>query len=170
MGRGIEALAGLLVLAEIIVLLSGVISRYVFHAPLVWSDEVATIGFVWLTMLGAVIALRRGQHMRITALVSHLSEDKRAFVEALAMGVSLAFLILIFEPAWEYALEELIVVTPALEISVFWRAASIPVGITLMLITMLLRLVLSAPRSQATYLACWSWRSRWWRSPSPARF
>ncbi len=152
MGRGIEALAGLLVLAEIVVLLSGVISRYVFHAPLVWSDEVATIGFVWLTMLGAVIALRRGQHMRMTALVSHLSEGKRAFVEALAMGVSLAFLILIFEPAWEYALEELIVVTPALEISVFWRAASIPVGITLMLITMLLRLVLSAPRSQATYL------------------
>lgn len=152
MGRGIEALAGLLVLAEIIVLLSGVISRYVFHAPLVWSDEVTTIGFVWLTMQGAVIALRRRQHMRMTALVSHLSEGKRAFVEALAMGVSLAFLILIFEPSWEYALEELIVVTPALESSVFWRAASIPVGITLMLITMLLRLMLSAPRSQATYL------------------
>lgn len=150
LGKAVEGIAAVLVAAEILVLFIGVVMRYLFHMPLIWSDEVATIGFVWLTMLGAVIALRRGQHMRMTALVSHLPPDKRAFLEALATGVSLAFLLLILMPAWEYAIEEMIVITPALEISVFWRAASIPVGVSLMLVTALLRLALVAPRTRMT--------------------
>ncbi|MFB9123135.1 TRAP transporter small permease [Paraburkholderia dipogonis] len=48
-------------------LLAGVTSRYILHAPLVWSDELASMLFLWLAMLGAVIALRRGEHMRMTA-------------------------------------------------------------------------------------------------------
>ncbi len=151
LGRGVEVIAAILVLMEIIVLFTGVVARRIFHSPLVWSDEVATIGFLWLTMLGSVIALRRGQHMRMTALVSHLSNEKRAFVEALAMGVSLAFLLLIMVPAWEYALEEVIVLLPALEISKFWMAVSIPLGISLMLVMALLRLALIAPRTKATF-------------------
>ena len=45
-------------LVEIGVLFSGVVARYVFHSPLVWSDELASILFLWLSMLGAVVALR----------------------------------------------------------------------------------------------------------------
>lgn len=150
LGKTVEFIAGTLVFLEILVLFAGVVSRYLFHSPLIWSDEVATIGFLWLTMLGAVVALRRGQHMRMTALVSHLQPDRRAFLEALATGVSLAFLLLIMAPAWEYAAEEAIVITPALEISVLWRAISIPIGISLMLITALLRLALLAPRTKMT--------------------
>ncbi len=152
LGKFIEFIAAILVAAEMVVLFAGVVMRYLFHKPLIWSDEVATIGFIWLTMLGAVVALRRGQHMRMTALVSHLTSEKRAFLEALATGVSLAFLLLIMLPAWEYAIEEAIVITPALEISVLWRAASIPVGVTLMLVTALLRLAISAPRTRATVM------------------
>ena len=39
------------------------------HRPLIWSDELASILFLWLAMLGAVVAFRRGEHMRMTALV-----------------------------------------------------------------------------------------------------
>ena len=70
--------AGLLVLADIVVLFAGVFSRFVLHNPLVWSDELASILFLWLAMLGAVIALRRGEHMRMTALV----EPARAVARA----------------------------------------------------------------------------------------
>ena len=69
LGFVIEIPAALLVLAEIVVLLAGVISRYVFHSPIIWSDELASILFLWLAMLGAVVAFRRGEHMRMTALV-----------------------------------------------------------------------------------------------------
>ncbi len=73
-----EVPAALLVLAEIGVLFTGVVARYVFHAPLVWTDELASILFLWLAMLGAVIALQRSEHMRLTALVSAMSPAGRA--------------------------------------------------------------------------------------------
>ena len=51
-------------------------------APLVWSDELASILFLWLAMLGAVVALRRGEHMRMTALVSRVAPATRALARS----------------------------------------------------------------------------------------
>ena len=56
-GTAVELVAAVLVLAEIVILGAGVTARYAFHAPLVWSDELASILFLWLSMLGAVVAL-----------------------------------------------------------------------------------------------------------------
>ena len=137
----IEAVAAALVLVEIVVLFAGVMARYVFHAPLVWSDELASIFFLWLSMLGAVVALRRGEHMRMTALVSKVGPQARLLLEALALTAALAFLMMVLLPAYEYADEESFIVTPALEISNAWRAAAIPVGVGLMMVFGVLRLL-----------------------------
>lgn len=141
LGAAVEAVAALLVLAEICVLFAGVVSRYVFHAPLVWSDELASILFLWLSMLGAVVALRRGEHMRMTALVQKVRPQTRAMLDAFAIAASVAFLVLIIWPSIDYAHEESFIVTPALEISNAWRAAAIPAGIGIMLVMALLRLL-----------------------------
>jgi tripartite ATP-independent transporter DctM subunit len=140
-GSVIESVAAALVLVEIVVLFAGVVARYVFHAPLVWSDELASIFFLWLSMLGAVVALRRGEHMRMTAVVGNVSPPARRMLEALAIAASLAFLVLVMHPAFEYADEERFIVTPALEISNAWRAAAIPVGVGLMIVFGALRLL-----------------------------
>jgi tripartite ATP-independent transporter DctM subunit len=144
LGHLVEIPAALLVLAEIVVLLTGVTSRYVLHAPLVWSDELASILFLWLAMLGAVVALRRGEHMRMTALVGMASPGVRAFLEVIAIAAPLAFLVLVIGPAVEFAQDEAFITTPALEIPNSWRAAALPVGTALMLLVACLRLVRSA--------------------------
>src|SRR4051812_25862668 len=72
--QGVGAAAAGLVVAETLVLLTGVIYRYALHDPLIWSDELASILFIWLSMLGAVLALDRGEHMRLTAIVGKLSD------------------------------------------------------------------------------------------------
>jgi tripartite ATP-independent transporter DctM subunit len=141
LGWTVESIAAVLVLVEIGVLFAGVVARYGLHHPLVWSDELASILFLWLSMLGAVVALRRGEHMRMTALVARLSPSKRVLAETLAIAASLAFLALVLHPAWEYASEEAAIVTPALEISNAWRAAALPTGLLLMGIVALLRLL-----------------------------
>lgn len=153
LGAVIEAIAAALVLVEIVVLFTGVVARYAFHAPLVWSDELASIFFLWLSMLGAVVALRRGEHMRMTAVVGKVSPSARRMLEALAIAASLAFLALVLWPAYEYASEEAFIVTPALEISNAWRAAAIPVGVALMLVFGALRLLrFSTAREMAVTL------------------
>ena len=137
----VEIPAALLVVAEIGVLLAGVIGRYVFHEPIIWSDELASILFLWLAMLGSVIALRRGEHMRMTAFVAMASPKIQAFLDMLAVVAALTFLLLIVGPAYHFAEEELFITTPALEITNTWRAAALPIGSALMILTILLRLL-----------------------------
>src|SRR5690606_8387084 len=125
LGKVVEACAVLIIIAEIAILFSGVVARYVLHVPLVWSDELASILFLWLSMLGAVIALRRGEHMRMTAFIDRVEPRTRVLLEVFALAASLAFLLMIFLPALEYAYEESYIVTPALEVSNAWHAAAL---------------------------------------------
>ncbi len=144
----------LLVAAEVGVLLAGVIARYVFHNPLIWSDELASILFLWLAMLGSAVAFERGDHMRMTAVVSKLQPATRAFLDLLATAAALAFLVLILPHAWEYAVEEAVMRTPALEIRNSWRVAAMAVGFGAMALFAVLRLVqVGRPRQVALALA-----------------
>ncbi len=136
----VEVPTALLVLVEICVLLAGVVSRFVLNHPFTWSDELASILFLWLAMLGSVIALQRGQHMRLTAVVSGLSPAWQARASVLAVAVPALFLILLLPSAQEYAADEWYIETPALGWSNIVRAAAIPVGAAVMLVLSLLRL------------------------------
>jgi tripartite ATP-independent transporter DctM subunit len=144
LGHFVEIPAALLVLAEIVVLLTGVTCRYVLHAPLVWSDELASMLFLWLAMLGSVVALRRGEHMRMTALVGKASPPMRAFLDVVAIAGPIAFLLMVIGPAIDFAQDEAFITTPALEISNTWRAAALPIGAGLMLAVASLRLIRTA--------------------------
>jgi tripartite ATP-independent transporter DctM subunit len=141
LGSIVAAAAALLVITEIIVLFTGVSARYLFQKPIIWSDELAGILFLWLAMLGAVVAFQRGEHMRMTAFVGMVGPRKRAFFDVLAIAAPLAFLALVLQPAFEFASDEAFVSTPALDISSLWRAAALPVGLGLMLLVALLRLL-----------------------------
>ncbi|NMG45271.1 TRAP transporter large permease subunit [Aromatoleum toluvorans] len=137
----VEALAAALIVAEICILFAGVVSRYFLHSPLVWTDEAASILFLWLASLGAVVAFRRGEHMRMTALVAKAAPHQQAFLDTIAVAAALAFLMFILGPAYEYAAEEAYITTPALELSNAWRAAALPVGLALMCVMGIIRLM-----------------------------
>jgi len=145
----VEIPAALLVAAEIVILLAGVIARYGLRRPLVWSDELASMLFLWLAMLGAVIAFRRGEHMRMTALVARLTPAWRAYLDLVGTAAALAFLLLIMSPSYDYAYEESFITTPALQVANSLRAAALPVGIALMALFALLRLLRAADRRAA---------------------
>jgi tripartite ATP-independent transporter DctM subunit len=140
LGRAVEIPVALLTAVEIVILFAGVVARYGFRRPFTWSDELASILFLWLAMLGTVVAFRRMEHMRMAMLVARAGPRLRAFLEALAVATTIAFLLLILWPAIEHAADEAIVVTPALEIPSVWRAAALPVGCGLMLLFAALRL------------------------------
>src|SRR6266403_1267629 len=136
----VEIPAALLVAAEIVILFAGVVARYGLHRPLIWSDELASILFLWLAMLGAAVAFRRAEHMRMTAIVASARPAMRAYLDLVATSAALAFLVMIAWPAYEYAYEESFITTPALQIPNRWRAAALPVGIGLMALFAFLRL------------------------------
>ena len=92
--------------------------------------------------------------MRMTAVVSKLQPATRAFLDVLATVAALAFLLLILPHAWEYAVEEAVMLTPALEIKNSWRVAAMVVGFGAMALFALTRLVqVGRPRQVALALA-----------------
>ena len=168
----VEIPAALLVVAEIVILFAGVVARYGLHWPLIWSDELASILFLWLAMLGAAVAFRRSEHMRMTAIVASAKPAMRAWLDVVATCAALAFLLLIAWPAYEYAYEESFITTPALQIPNVWRAAALPTGICLMALFAFLRLartgdnrvVLSAVLSVGLLIAIF-WLAQPWLRP-----
>ena len=168
----VEIPAACLVVAEIVILFAGVVARYGLRSPLIWSDELASILFLWLAMLGAAVAFRRSEHMRMTAMVASARPALRAWLDVLATSAALAFLLMIAWPACQYAYEESFITTPALQITNIWRAAALPVGIGLMALFALLRLartgdtrlVLNAVLTVALLIAVF-WLAQPWLRP-----
>ncbi len=140
LGQLIEIPAALAVAAEVLILLLAVTARFVFNHPIAWADELASIVFLWLANFGAAVALRRGTHMRMTALVASWRPRHQAWAETLAIAAPCLFLLMLVGPMKEYAQEEWVVQTPALGWPNTLRAAAMPVGAALMIAICLVRL------------------------------
>ena len=132
--RAMEVIAAMLVVAEVAILLIGVLARYVFQNPIIWTDELAQAVFLWLGMIGSVVALNRGEHMRMTALLARARPGPRAGLEIYGSAVGLMFLAAVVQPSIEYVQEVSRLIMPGLEVSKAWLTAPLPVGFALMIV------------------------------------
>ncbi len=137
----VGAVAAAAVLAEVAILLLGVVFRFGLNQPLVWSDELASTVFLWLAMLGAVLALHTGTHMRLTTIATRLPPAGRAFAGALASVAPLLLLLLLIRPAFDYMDDQSFIETPALGWPDSIRTAAVPVGFGLMIVLSVLHLL-----------------------------
>ena len=136
-----EIPAAILVAVEVAILLAGVISRYGLNKPLLWSDELAEALFLWLVMFGAVIALQRGEHMRMTAVVSKLPKRWQKWISTTGLFVVGTALLILLPNAKDYMVTQYAILTPALGVHDAYRVLGLVVGIVLMLVITLVRVV-----------------------------
>jgi tripartite ATP-independent transporter DctM subunit len=142
-----EPVAALLVAAEIVILAAGVYSRYVLHNSLVGSDELAgEVLLVWLAMLGAVVAYRRGEHIRMTALVRRASPKVAEIMEAISAVVVAIFVLELIPASVKFFQLQQDDNTPALNIPRSDIVLAVIVGLMLILVITLLRLSESDPK------------------------
>jgi tripartite ATP-independent transporter DctM subunit len=140
LARIVGAIAAVAVLTEVAILLIGVIARFGLNSPLVWSDELASMVFLWLAMLGSVLALSKGEHMRLSTIAARLPLRWRGPAECLAVLTPLLLLGFLISPALDYMTDQSFIETPALGWSDAVRAAAMPIGFGLMMAISVLRL------------------------------
>src|SRR6516164_10743747 len=136
-----EGAGATLVLAETCILFAGVVSRYVFDSPLMWTDELANFLFLWLAMLGTVVALRRNEHMRLTTFVNSVGPQWERFLGTVGSLVLIVFVLEILLPAAQYLEVQRSTELITLSISDGYRVVAILVGATLTAVIALLRLL-----------------------------
>jgi tripartite ATP-independent transporter DctM subunit len=136
-----ESVGAVLVVAEVGILFAGVVSRYVFDSPLMWTDELANFLFLWLAMLGAVVAFRRDGHMRLTTFVNSLSPERSQWLGTVGALVVIVFVLEILVPAAQYLQVQQSTELITLPLSDGYRVVALIVGPALLAILALLRLL-----------------------------
>ncbi len=86
-----EAATILVMAVQVVVVLAGVISRYVVNRPIAGSDEIATLVLVWLTFLGGAVAQRRRTHPSVSLFVERLDPRAHPYVDAATRLVEIFF-------------------------------------------------------------------------------
>jgi TRAP-type C4-dicarboxylate transport system permease small subunit len=71
--RLIDALIALALAIMVVLVFGNVVLRYAFNSGITVSEEISRWLFVWLTFLGAIVALRERAHLGSDMLVSRLS-------------------------------------------------------------------------------------------------
>lgn len=144
-----EILVGVLVAAMTLDAFLQVVFRYGVEASLSWSEELARYLFVWVIFVGASVAVRRNQHIAMTALISALPvRPRRAFALAAITAFALFFTILAWVslPLIDNARFTL---SSELEIPIAWVYAAAPIGAILSVLHLFNR-VLQAACSKST--------------------
>jgi TRAP-type C4-dicarboxylate transport system permease small subunit len=70
--RLLELLIVVLMVAMVVMVFGNVVLRYGFNSGINISDEMARYCFVWLTYIGAMVAMREGGHLGVDTLVKRL--------------------------------------------------------------------------------------------------
>jgi TRAP-type transport system small permease protein len=70
--RLLELLVVVAVVAMVIMVFGNVVLRYGFNSGITVSDEMSRYCFIWLTYIGAMIAMREHGHLGVDTLVKHL--------------------------------------------------------------------------------------------------
>lgn len=73
----LEVVVAICLALMVILVFSNVVLRYAFNSGIAVSEELSRWLFVWLTFLGAIVALREHGHLGTEALVSRLSPAGR---------------------------------------------------------------------------------------------
>ncbi|WP_126424630.1 TRAP transporter small permease [Brevibacillus marinus] len=88
--------SGILLVIGMIILLYGLIMRYVLELPTTWQDEVARIFMVWGVFIGAAATLRENNHIQVELLYNVLPKPVQRYVDVFANLVTLCFFIFLF--------------------------------------------------------------------------
>lgn len=129
-------LIGMVVVMTVLVIMQ-VLLRYLFSSAFSWSEEIARYLMIWVSFLGAGLALQQGLHIGVEALIMRLSNRGRRRVSLVSKAAILVFLLVLtvggFQLAWFVRNQS----SPALFLSMSWAYGAAAAGGLYMSIQML---------------------------------
>jgi TRAP-type C4-dicarboxylate transport system permease small subunit len=125
---------------QMVVMFLGVVFRYFFKAPLVWSDELSTYLLVFVTFFGSYVALKDKALANLELVVDKLSGKVRKYVVLAANVVVMLFLGLIAYYGVVLCLTPAVLntVSPSMELPTVIFYSVLPVSALMMVVHMAL--------------------------------
>ena len=114
----LKLLIALLLAAMVVLVFGNVVLRYGFNSGITLSEEVSRWMFVWLTFLGAIVALREHGHLGVDSLVRRLPLWGKRLCFSVSYALMLYATTLLLIGSWQQSLINWDVVAPASGLSV----------------------------------------------------
>ena len=125
-----------------------VLMRYAFNSPLIWSEELARFGMIWLTFIAAALATRKGQHIALIGIINP-NPRWRLILNVLTSVSVVVVLVVLGVQGWLMVLKTVRQISPALGIQMSWVFASVPTAVVLMIAGQNLRWLINGPDGPA---------------------
>lgn len=123
----IEKMAiGLILGIMALLLILGVVFRYILGSPFVWSESVSKLLIVWLTFAGTSVAFAEKQHITVDSVLTVFPVYVRRFVYALVFVLSVVILGYMAYLGYVYCQTVASSTSPILGISLAWFAYAMP--------------------------------------------
>jgi len=108
----------------VVLVFGNVVARYAFNSGITVSEEVSRWLFVWLTFLGAVVAVREHAHLGSDMLVSRLGPTGKKVCLAVGQVLMLFATWLLLSGSWSQAVINLDVEAPVTgaSVAIFYAA------------------------------------------------
>lgn len=125
-----EYICAVFMVVMLIITFVNIISRYVFHASLSYTDEVTTGLFVYLTTLGTAIAAKRKGHLGLSLVTDNLPKKTKAVVISITFVLCTVFSIILLYTGYKMVMNQVNLgqITAALEIPEWIYGVAIPFG------------------------------------------
>jgi TRAP-type transport system small permease protein len=120
----LELLLVLLLAAMVLMVFGNVVLRYGFNSGITFSEELSRWAFVWMTFLGAIIALKDNGHLGTDMLVGRLGPTGKKVCLAIAETLMLYSVWLIFSGSWSQVVISRDVEAPVTGWSMAWLPAA----------------------------------------------
>jgi TRAP-type transport system small permease protein len=109
-----------------------VVTRYLLGDPLIWSEEAARYLFVWVSMIGAALALREGGHFGLDLLIRPMPQ-LRPVLSPLVILVMVMFLVILLKTGIDETRLASMQFAMTFPMRMQWAYLALPVGAGLML-------------------------------------
>ena len=101
----------------VVLVFTNVVMRYAFNSGITESEELSRWLFVWMTFMGAIVALRERAHLGTDTLVARLSVQGKKFCLGLGHVAMLYMCWLLFKGSWDQVQINLTTTSAVMEVS-----------------------------------------------------
>jgi TRAP-type transport system small permease protein len=118
--KSCEILMAAMLAIMVVLVFGNVVLRYGFNSGIVSSEETARFLFVWLTFIGAIVAMRENAHLGVDSLVRMVNTTGKKWMFGTSSALMLACCVLLFIGSYKQTLINWSVNSSVLEIPMAW--------------------------------------------------
>jgi TRAP-type transport system small permease protein len=118
--KAVEAVLAALLLGMVLMVFGNVVLRYAFNSGLDVSEELSRYFFVWLTFIGAIVAMHEGTHLGMGGFVARLPRKGKLACLAVCQVLILLCCTMLVVGTWRQHEVNATTMAPVTGMSMIW--------------------------------------------------